>query len=87
MANHESALKRHRQSLKRRDRNRSVKTRIKNVVKKVHDALESKDKEQAQAALNLASSTLDKAASKKVIHARNAARRIARLQQALNKLA
>ncbi|HMM37732.1 MAG TPA: 30S ribosomal protein S20 [Desulfovibrio sp.] len=87
MANHESALKRHRQSLKRRDRNRSVKTRIKNVVKKVHDALDSKDKEQAQAALNLASSTLDKAASKKVIHARNAARRIARLQQALNKLA
>jgi small subunit ribosomal protein S20 len=87
LANHESALKRHRQSLKRRDRNRSVKTRIKNVVKKVHDALDSKDKEQAQAALNLASSTLDKAASKKVIHARNAARRIARLQQALNKLA
>ncbi|MCM0754466.1 30S ribosomal protein S20 [Desulfovibrio aminophilus] len=87
MANHESALKRHRQSLKRRDRNRAVKTRIKNVVKKVHEALESKDKEQAQTALNLASSTLDKAASKKVIHARNAARRIARLQQALNKLA
>jgi small subunit ribosomal protein S20 len=62
LANHESALKRHRQSLKRRDRNRAVKTRIKNVVKDVREALESNDKDQAAAALKLAAATLDKAA-------------------------
>lgn len=87
MANHKSALKRHRQSLKRRDRNRSVKTRIKNVVKNVRLACESKDKDQAKAALHTATSVLDKAATKKVIHWRTAARKISRLTQAVNKIA
>lgn len=86
MANHKSAIKRHRQSLKRRDRNRATKTRIKNVVKAVREALEQNDKEQAAAALQNAASMLDKASTKKVVHWRNASRRIARLQQAVNKL-
>ncbi|WP_022662776.1 30S ribosomal protein S20 [Paucidesulfovibrio longus] len=86
MANHKSAIKRHRQSLKRRDRNRATKTRIKNVVKAVRQALEQNDKEQAAAALQNAASMLDKASTKKVVHWRNASRRIARLQQAVNKL-
>ncbi|WP_028587190.1 30S ribosomal protein S20 [Desulfocurvus vexinensis] len=87
MANHKSAIKRHRQSLKRRDRNRAVKTRIKNVVKAVRLAVEAKDKEQAQAALAAATATLDKAATKKVVHWRTAARKISRLSQAVNKIA
>lgn len=87
MANHKSALKRHRQSLKRRDRNRAVKTRIKNVVKAVRQAVEANDKEQAQAALTVATSVLDKAATKKTIHWRQAARRISRLNLAVNKIA
>jgi small subunit ribosomal protein S20 len=86
LANHKSAIKRHRQSLKRRDRNRATKTRIKNVVKAVREALEQNDKEQAAAALQNAASMLDKASTKKVVHWRNASRRIARLQQAVNKL-
>ncbi len=48
MANHKSALKRHRQSLKRRARNRISKTRIKNTVKAVRVAIEEKDVAQAQ---------------------------------------
>lgn len=87
MANHKSALKRHRQSLKRRDRNRAVKTRIKNVVKTVRQAVEANDKEQATAALKVAISVLDKAATKKTIHWRQAARRISRLNLAVNKIA
>ncbi|WP_461209538.1 30S ribosomal protein S20 [Desulfocurvus sp. DL9XJH121] len=87
MANHKSALKRHRQSLKRRARNRAVTTRIKNVVKAVRAAVDANDQEQAQAALLVATSVLDKAASKKVIHARQAARRISRLNLAVNKIA
>lgn len=86
MANHKSALKRHRQSLKRRDRNRAVKTRIKNVVKAVRLACEAQDKDQAQAALVTATSVLDKAASKKVLHWRTVARKISRLNQAVNKI-
>ena len=86
MANHKSALKRHRQSLKRNARNRMVKTRIKNVVKAVHAAIEEKDAAKAQDALRAATTVLDKAAGKKVLHKRCAARRIARLQRAVNKL-
>ncbi|MUM78417.1 30S ribosomal protein S20 [Pseudodesulfovibrio sp. F-1] len=87
MANHKSALKRHRQSLKRRARNRISKTRIKNTVKAVRLAIEENDVAKAQEALKAAMSVLDKAARKKVIHDRQAQRRVARLQAAINKLA
>ncbi len=84
MANHKSALKRHRQSLKLRARNRIMKTKVKNSIKAVREAVEQKDKEAASLALQQATSTLDKAATKKVIHWRNAARRISRLNVAVN---
>lgn len=87
MANHKSALKRHRQSLKARIRNRAAKTRVKNVIKVVRQAVEAKDKEQALQALQTATSVLDKVAGKKILHWRNAARRVSRLAQAVNKLA
>lgn len=86
MANHKSALKRHRQSLKRNLRNRMLKTRIKNNVKVVREAIEEKDASKAQEALKVATSILDKAGRKNVLHPRTAARRISRLQQAVNKL-
>ncbi len=86
MANHTSALKRYRQSLKRQARNKAVKTRIKNAVKAVRQALAEKSAEKATAALTAASSVLDKAASKKVIHWKKAGRCISRLQGAVNKL-
>ncbi|MFH1912792.1 MAG: 30S ribosomal protein S20 [Pseudomonadota bacterium] len=86
MANHKSALKRHRQSLKRRARNRISKTRIKNTVKVVRQAIDENDVAKAQEALKDATSLLDKAARKSVIHARQAQRRVARLQAAINKL-
>lgn len=87
MANHKSALKRHRQSIKRNLRNNMVRTRIKNVVKEVRAAVEANDTELAATSLRRATSILDKAATKKVIHARTAARRIARLSAAVNKMA
>lgn len=86
MANHQSALKRHRQSLKRNLRNRVTKTRIKNAVKDVRTAVEANDAEKAQDAMTAVTKVLDKAATKRVIHWRQAARRISRLQQAVNKL-
>jgi len=86
LANHASALKRHRQSLKAQARNKAMKTRMKNAVKAVRAALEQKNPEQAQASLNVAVSVLDKAASKRVIHWRCAARKVSRLSIAVSAL-
>ena len=87
MANHKSAIKRHKQSLKRAARNRAVRTRIKNVIKDVRIALQQQDKEQAATALVQASAVLDKAASKGVVHWKTAARKISRLTKAVNQVA
>ncbi|WP_432736242.1 30S ribosomal protein S20 [Maridesulfovibrio sp. FT414] len=87
MANHKSALKRHRQSVKRNERNTMMRTRIKNVVKEVRAAVEANDSDLAASALRKATSVLDRAATKKVIHSRAAARRISRLHAAVNKMA
>lgn len=83
MANHKSALKRHRQSLKKAGKNRTVKTRVKNVIKAVRLAVQTRDKEQALAALNTARAVLDKAGGKKVLHWKNVARRVSRLNRAV----
>jgi len=86
LANTKQALKRHRQSLKRRARNRAWKSRVKKAVKKVRLAIEAKDKEAAVVAFRTATSLLDKAANRGVIHKKNAARRISRLAYHINKL-
>lgn len=87
MANHKSAIKRHRQSLVRNMRNRMAKTRIKNTVKTVRVAIEENDATKATEAMKEVTSLMNRAARKKVIHWRQAQRRISRLQQAVNKLA
>ena len=82
MANSKSAQKRNRQALKRRARNQAVRTQVKSAVKKAREALASKDPARVQEALRAAARTLDKAASKGVLHPKNASRRIARLAAA-----
>jgi len=52
---------------------------VKSAVKKAREALASKDPAKLQEALRAAERTLDKAASKGVLHKKNASRRIARL--------
>ncbi|EHJ46746.1 30S ribosomal protein S20 [Solidesulfovibrio carbinoliphilus subsp. oakridgensis] len=85
MANHKSALKRHRQSLLARARNRAVKTRVRNVIKTVRAALATGDTAAAETALLTATKVLDKAATKKIIHWKTAARNISRLSTAISK--
>jgi len=84
LANHKSALKRHRQSVVRRTRNRAVKSVLKNSIKAVNVAVEKKSQEDAQAALKEAIPTISRAASKGTIHKRNAARKISRLTKKVN---
>jgi len=86
LPNIRSAAKRHRQNLKARERNKAVKTRIKNVTKAVHQAVNQQDADQASRAIQKAASTLDKAAQKRVIHWKKAARKISRLNRMVNTL-
>jgi len=83
LANHKSAEKRARQNVKRRLRNKSVKTRIKHVTKGVRLAAGEATKDTASE-LKSVQSMIDKAAKKGVIHKRTAARKISRLTKLVN---
>lgn len=84
MANHKSAIKRHKQSLKAAARNRSQRTRVKNVIKNVRAAIQASDREEALKTLSAATSVIDKASTKGAIHWKNASRKISRLAKAVN---
>jgi len=84
LANHKSAIKRARQNEKRRIRNKSSKTRIKNIVKRVRQTVGEKSNEAALTELNIAKSIIDNAAKKGVIHRKTASRKISRLSRLVN---
>ena len=86
MANHKSAEKRNRQNQLQRLRNRSNKSKMKGVVKKVLEALEQKAGDQAQEALKVAIPIIEKTAVKGSIHKRNASRKVSRLTKRVNAL-
>ena len=86
MANHPSAEKRNRQRIKRTNRNRSVKSTVRSLVKHVHAAIEGKDKSAAATALKAAIVALDKAATKGVVHVKAASRTVGRLSAQVHKL-
>jgi small subunit ribosomal protein S20 len=85
LANTRSAEKRNRQALKRRMRNIQARTAIKSSVKKARESIAQGDSSAVKASLQVALRTLDKAASKGVIHKNAASRRIARLAKAAAK--
>ncbi len=80
-----SALKRERQSLKRRERNRSAKSAIKTAIKKTITLIEAKDFDAAKSQFVKAESLLHKAAVKGILHPNNASRRISRLAERISK--
>ncbi|MBN1961881.1 MAG: 30S ribosomal protein S20 [Deltaproteobacteria bacterium] len=84
MARHKSAQKRARQSEVRAARNNSIKHRVSHKIRLFREALTSGDRAKASETLACASRELQKAASKGVLHIRNAARRISRLALAFN---
>ena len=81
MPHSRQAKKRLRQSIKRNEVNRSVKSTMKTHIKKVLKAVESGDAAAAKAELPKAMKKIDKAAKKNVIHSNQASRRIARLSK------
>lgn len=85
MANHKSALKRIRQNEKRRLFNRDFRARARTLVKKARKNIDATkpDMEAAESAARDAIRDLDKAASRGILHPRNAARRKSRLMKQL----
>jgi small subunit ribosomal protein S20 len=84
MANHKSSQKRNRQTIKREERNRYYRTRVKNVVKAVTGA---KSKEEANEAFKKANRYLHSMVSKGVLKKNTAARKVGRLSAFINKIA
>jgi len=86
MANHKSSIKRIRQTIVRTERNRFYRTRLKNIVKAVRSAIEAGNKEEAQAALQVANKQIHKFVSKGILKKETAARKVSRLHKAVNAL-
>jgi small subunit ribosomal protein S20 len=78
---HKSAIKRHRQSLKRATRNQVVRTRVRHAVRALRETIASKDLATAETQLRSVTKTIDKAVTTGVLHRNNAARRISRLSR------
>ncbi|TDO69257.1 small subunit ribosomal protein S20 [Kribbella sp. VKM Ac-2571] len=75
MANIKSQIKRNRQNEAARLRNKSVKSTLKTAVRRFHEAVEAGEAETATETARKAGRLLDKAVSKGVIHANQAANR------------
>ena len=86
MANIKSQIKRNRQNEKRRLRNKAVKSSLKTAIRKFNQAVQAGDAPTAEALLRDASRKLDKAASKGVIHANQAANKKSAMAKRANQL-
>ena len=87
VANIKSQMKRIRTNEKARLRNQSIKSSLKTAVRRFREAAEAGDTERAVGELHAASRKLDKAASKGVIHANQAANRKSAMAKRINQLA
>lgn len=86
MANIKSQMKRIRTNELARQRNQSVKSALRTSIRKFREAASAGEKDKALELMQSASKSLDKAASKGVIHANQAANKKSALSLAFNKL-
>lgn len=85
MANIQSAKKRIRQTVKRTQRNRVFRASARTYVKKTRQLIHEGNLDEAELEARQAYQALDKAAQRRIIHPKNAARRKGRLMAALEK--
>jgi small subunit ribosomal protein S20 len=83
MANTKQAAKRAEQSTLRNQLRSAQRSRVRTAIKAVRKAVATGDKAAAGAALKSASSVLDSAAGKNVVHKNNASRNKSRLAAAV----
>ncbi len=86
MAKHLSVIKRHHQSLARRERNQQIKSRVKTQIKKVRSVVEPKDRDNASAQLREVNRIMDKAVSRGVLKHKTASRKLSRLARRVHLL-
>jgi small subunit ribosomal protein S20 len=86
LANHKSSLKRIKQTEKRTERNKHVRSTLRTFIKRVREAVAAKDVTLAKEALAVAIPVIDSAATKGVIHSSNASRNVSRLNKLVNTL-
>jgi small subunit ribosomal protein S20 len=79
MANTSSAKKATRKIAARTAVNKSRRSRVRNFIRKVEEAIASGDQTQAAAALKAAQPELMRAATKGVLHSNTASRKVSRL--------
>ena len=87
MANRKSKIKTIEVSSIRRDRNRSLKTRLHTQIRKLSDAIKVGDKEQAQTELKASFVRIDKSVTKGILHANTASRTKSRLNRRVKAMA
>ncbi len=84
MANNPSALKRVKQSEKRRINNKSTKSTINTTIKKAFTLLEEKNTDEARSTFKTAVAKLDSAVNKGVLNRNTVSRKISRLTKKFN---
>ncbi|CUU71721.1 30S ribosomal protein S20 [Campylobacter hyointestinalis] len=87
MANHKSAEKRARQTIKRTERNRFYRTRLKNLTKAVRVAVANGDKDAALLALKDVNKNFHSFVSKGFLKKKTASRKVSRLAKLVSTLA
>jgi small subunit ribosomal protein S20 len=86
VATHKSAIKRQKQAEKKHEINKSVKSMLKTLAKKVEQAVEAKNADVAKEAMVKAMKAYDKAASQGILHKSTASRKISRLSTKVSKI-
>ena len=86
MAIHKSVIKRQKQSEKKHEINKSVKSMLKTLAKKVEQAVEAKNADVAKDAMVKAMKAYDTAASRGILHKSTASRKISRLSTRVHKI-
>ena len=84
MATHKSALKRVKQSEKKRQRNKAAISAMKTMIKKAHASIGEKDPQKISESIKETTSYIDKIADKKIIHKNKASRLVSRLTAKAN---
>ena len=86
MANHKSAKKRSRQTVKRNEINNQVLTKLKTNIIKFYNQLKEKNKEQIDKSLSLVNSSLAKAEKKGLIKKKFVSRKLSSLSKKIKNI-
>jgi small subunit ribosomal protein S20 len=81
---HRSAVKAHRQTLKRTAHNRALRAKLRSALKSIRSAVDAGKKADAKAALSQTFSIVDKMSGKGIIHDNAASRYKSRLAKRLS---